>query len=106
MWLMLQQAAPDDYVLATGEPHSVREFVERAFAHVGRRIEWRGSGRDEKGLEAGSGRTLVETDPRYFLPTGAALLWGDPSKAPATLARTHTMSVAALVRETDGSVVE
>src|SRR4051812_11788891 len=68
MWLILQQAAPDDYVLATGETHSVREFVETAFGHVGRRIEWRGSGRDEKGLEVGTGRPLVEIDPRYFRP--------------------------------------
>jgi len=69
MWLMLQQDVPDDYVLATGETHSVREFVEKAFAHIGRRIEWHGTGRDEKGLEAGSGRPLVEIDPRYFRPT-------------------------------------
>ncbi len=81
MWLMLQQAEPDDYVLATGETHSVREFVEKAFAHVGRRIEWRGSGREEKGLEAGTGRALVEIDPRYFRPTEVDFLCGDPSKA-------------------------
>src|ERR1700712_232590 len=69
MWLMLQQAEPDDYVLATGETHSVREFVETAFGHVGRRIEWRGSGGAEKGLGVGTGRPLVEIDPRYFRPT-------------------------------------
>ena len=68
MWLMLQQAEPDDYVLATGETHSVREFVEKAFAHVGRRIEWHGSGSEERGLEAGTGRALVEIDSRYFRP--------------------------------------
>src|SRR5450432_3138806 len=85
MWLMLQQAVPDDYVLATGETHAVREFVEKAFAHVGRRIEWHGSGRDEKGLEAGTGRTLVEIDSRYFRPTEVDFLCGDPSKARAKL---------------------
>ncbi len=68
MWLILQQQAPDDYVLATGEAHSVREFVEKAFACVGRKIEWRGSGVQEKGLEALSGRILVEIDHRYFRP--------------------------------------
>jgi GDPmannose 4,6-dehydratase len=99
MWLMLQQAEPDDYVLATGESHSVREFVERAFAHVGRRIEWRGSGRDEKGLESGTGRTLVEIDPRYFRPTEVDILCGDPSKARAKLGWSHKVSFDALVRE-------
>src|ERR1700724_2065106 len=99
MWLMLQQAAPDDYVLATGETHSVREFVEKAFAHVGPRIEWRGSGRDEKGLEAGTGRSLVEIDSRYFRPTEVDFLCGDPSKARAKLGWSHKVSFDALVRE-------
>jgi GDPmannose 4,6-dehydratase len=106
MWLMLQQAVPDDYVLATGETHSVREFVEQAFAHVGRRIEWRGSGRDEKGLEAGTGRTLVEIDPRYFRPTEVELLCGDPSKARAKLGWSHKVSFDALVREMVDSDLE
>jgi GDPmannose 4,6-dehydratase len=99
MWLMLQQAAPDDYVLATGETHSVREFVERAFAHVGRRIEWHGSGCDERGLEAGTGHALVEIDPRYFRPTEVDFLCGDPSKARAKLGWSHKVSFDALVRE-------
>jgi GDPmannose 4,6-dehydratase len=99
MWLMLQQAVPDDYVLATGETHSVREFVEKAFAHVGRRIEWHGSGSEEKGLEAGSGRALVEIDSRYFRPTEVDFLCGDPSKARAKLGWTHKVSFDALVRE-------
>jgi GDPmannose 4,6-dehydratase len=99
MWLMLQQDAPDDYVLATGETHSVREFVEKAFAHVGRPIEWRGSGREEKGLEAGTGRVLVEIDARYFRPTEVDFLWGDPSKARAKLGWSHKVSFDALVRE-------
>jgi GDPmannose 4,6-dehydratase len=99
MWLMLQQETPDDYVLATGETHAVREFVEKAFAHVGRRIEWHGSGRDEKGLEAGTGRTLVEIDARYFRPTEVEILCGDPSKARAKLGWSHKVSFDALVRE-------
>ncbi len=106
MWLMLQQAEPDDYVLATGETHSVREFVERAFAHVGRRIEWRGSGRDEKGLESGTGRILVEIDPRYFRPTEVDLLCGDPSKARAKLGWSHKVPFDALVREMVDSDLE
>jgi len=69
MWLIVQQPEPDDYVLATGESHSIREFVEKAFARVGRRIEWQGSGVAERGLDAASGKVLVEIDPRYFRPT-------------------------------------
>jgi GDPmannose 4,6-dehydratase len=99
MWLMLQQATPDDYVLATGESHSVRELVEKAFAQVGRRIEWHGSGGDEKGLEAGTGRVLVEIDSRYFRPTEVDSLRGDPSKARAKLGWSHKVSFDALVRE-------
>ena len=69
MWRILQADAPDDYVLATGETHSVREFVELAFAEVGRRIEWRGKGVDENGVDGKSGKTLVRIDPVYFRPT-------------------------------------
>jgi GDPmannose 4,6-dehydratase len=106
MWLMLQQDAPDDYVLATGETHAVREFVEKAFAHVGRRIEWHGSGRDEKGLEGGTGRTLVEIDSRYFRPTEVDILCGDPSKARTKLGWSHKVSFDALVREMVDSDLE
>ncbi len=106
MWLMLQQETPDDYVLATGETHAVREFVEKAFAHVGRRIEWHGSGRDEKGLEAGTGRTLIEIDARYFRPTEVDILCGDPSKAHAKLGWSHKVSFDALVREMVDSDLE
>jgi GDPmannose 4,6-dehydratase len=81
MWLIVQQHEPDDYVLATGEGHSVREFVEKAFACVGRTIEWRGSGLTEKGFDKREDRALVEVDPRYFRPTEADTLLGDPSKA-------------------------
>ncbi len=81
MWLMLQQPEPDDYVLATGKTHSVREFVERAFGHVGREIVWRGDGADEIGFETRSGKDVVRIDPRYFRPTEVDELLGDASKA-------------------------
>ena len=81
MWMMLQHSEPGDYVLATGETHSVREFVERAFARVGRRIVWRGEGLEEVGIEEQSGKSLVRVDPNYFRPTEVELLLGDPSKA-------------------------
>jgi GDPmannose 4,6-dehydratase len=69
MWLILQQPEPDDYVFATGEDHSVREFVKKAFARVGRKIAWEGKGQAERGIESASGRVLIEVDPRYFRPT-------------------------------------
>src|SRR5712675_1983338 len=81
MWLMLQQDEPDDYVLATGESHSVREFVEKAFAHIGRRIVWRGSGVEETGTDDKSDQALVSIDPRYFRPTEVDQLLGNPAKA-------------------------
>ncbi|HVG51514.1 MAG TPA: GDP-mannose 4,6-dehydratase [Xanthobacteraceae bacterium] len=81
MWLMLQQPEPGDYVLATGESHSVREFVEAAFARVDRKIEWRGEGSDEKGYDAKTGTILVEIDPKYFRPTEVEALVGDATKA-------------------------
>ena len=85
MWLMLQQDTPDDYVLATGEMHSVREFVECAFSYVGRTIVWRGEGMEEIGYEPKTGRELVKIDPRYFRPTEVEQLLGDASKARAKL---------------------
>lgn len=81
MWMILQQPEGDDYVLATGEMHSVREFVEAAFAKVGRTIEWRGEGVDEVGVEPDSGVTRVRVDPRYFRPTEVEQLLGDATKA-------------------------
>ena len=81
MWRMLQQPAGDDYVLATGEAHSVRAFAELAFAEAGIGIEWRGAGVEERGLERGSGRELVAVDPRYFRPTEVHHLCGDATKA-------------------------
>jgi GDPmannose 4,6-dehydratase len=99
MWLMLQQAHPDDYVLATGEMHSVRELIERSFAVVGRTIEWRGQGVDEQGLDAKSGEVLVRVDPRYFRPTEVDLLLGDPTKAREKLGWTHKTKFEDLVKE-------
>lgn len=99
MWMILQQDKPDDYVLATGEMHSVREFVELAFSHIDRRIEWRGSGVDEKGLDAATGDLLVAIDPRYFRPTEVNLLIGDAAKAHTKLGWKHKVPFAQLVQE-------
>ena len=99
MWLIVQQDQPDDYVLATGETHSVREFVEKAFAHVGRSIEWQGSGVDEKGIDRSSGKVLIEIDPRYFRPTEVDLMIGDPTKARSKLGWQHRTGFEELVRE-------
>ena len=99
MWRIVQQPEPDDYVLATGETHSVREFVEKAFQQIGVRIVWEGVGVEEKGLDAGSGRVLVEIDPRYFRPTEVDLLIGDPSKAKSRLGWQHTVSFEELIAE-------
>ena len=96
---MLQQPHPDDYVLATGETHSVREFVEQAFACVGCNIAWRGKGPHEVGFDTSSGGELVFIDPRYFRPTEVDLLLGDPSKARAKLGWKHKTSFSELVAE-------
>ncbi len=99
MYRILQQDAPDDYVLATGEMHSVREFVELAFREVGRTIVWRGSGVDEEGLDERTGAALVRVDPRYFRPTEVDLLVGDPTKAREKLGWHHRTSFRELVSE-------
>jgi len=99
MWLMLQQAEPDDFVLATGESHSVREFVDRAFAHVGRSIAWRGRGVEEVGQDAKTGAVLVKIDPRYFRPTEVEALCGDASKAHQRLGWRPETSFEELIRE-------
>ncbi|HEX6113011.1 MAG TPA: GDP-mannose 4,6-dehydratase [Geminicoccaceae bacterium] len=99
MWLILQQDTPDDYVLATGAAHSVREFVEHAFACTGRQILWRGRGVEEVGICARSSRELVRVDPRYFRPTEVDLLQGDAGKARARLGWRHRTTFAELVRE-------
>jgi GDPmannose 4,6-dehydratase len=99
MWLMLQHDEPDDYVLATGESHSVREFVEGAFAHIGRRIAWRGSGVEEIGTDAKSDQPLVSIDPRYFRPTEVEQLLGNPAKAKRKLGWSHRIGFADLISE-------
>ncbi len=99
IWLIVQQDAPDDYILATGESHSVREFVEVAFAEVGRTIEWQGTGLDELGLDAATGEQLIAIDQRYFRPTEINHLLGDPSKAHEKLGWRHKTSFAQLVGE-------
>ncbi len=98
MWLIVQHHEPDDFVVATGENHSVREFVERAFKEVGTTITWQGTGRDEKGIDTESGRTLVAIDPRYFRPTEVDLLLGDATKAKEILGWTPKVSFGELVR--------
>ena len=99
MWLMLQQDKPDDFVLATGQTHAVREFVELAFRQIGFDIEWRGAGLDEKGIDRTTGRVLVEIDSRYFRPTEVELLIGNPAKAHEKLGWRHTIGFEQLVRE-------
>jgi len=99
MWLIVQQDEPDDYVLATGEAHSVREFVEKAFACVGRTVVWKGTGADEKGLDQKSGQVLIEVDPRYFRPTEVEALIGDPRKAHNKLGWRHRVTFDELVQD-------
>lgn len=98
MWLILQQDKPDDYVLATGETHTVREFVEAAFAEVGITIEWRGVGVDEKGYCAKTGKLLVDVDPKFFRPAEVDLLLGDPTKAERILGWRRKVTFNELVK--------
>ena len=81
MWLILQNEKPEDFVIATGEQHSVREFATLAFRYVGIDIRWEGEGLDEKGIDAATGRVLVEVSPDFYRPTDVVNLWGDPTKA-------------------------
>ncbi|MFA6266107.1 MAG: GDP-mannose 4,6-dehydratase [Pseudolabrys sp.] len=97
MWLMLQQPAPDDYVLATGVGHSVRDFVERAFGYIDRNIVWQGQGEAERGIDATSGDVLVEVDQRYYRPTEVAHPVGDASKAQRVLGWRHRVGFDELV---------
>ncbi len=99
MWQMVQLDEPGDYVLATGEVHSVREFVERAFAHIGIAIEWRGKDIDEQGVDAKTGRILVSIDKRYFRPTEVDFLQGDASKAFKAFGWRPQIDFTTLVRE-------
>lgn len=99
MWQIVQQDVPDDYVLATGETYSVRQFVEFAFAEIGRDIEWEGQGVNEKGRDASTGDVVVEVDSRYFRPTEVDLLLGDASKAREKFGWTATTQLQDLVAE-------
>jgi len=98
MWLMLQQDEPDDFVIATGEMHSVREFVELAFGEVGIEIQWRGEGVDEVGVDAATRDVMVEIDPRYYRPTEVELLLGDPTKAKEKLGWEAKVGLRELVK--------
>ncbi|WP_298440322.1 GDP-mannose 4,6-dehydratase [Geobacter sp.] len=109
MWLMLQQETPDDYVVATGETYSVRLFAEKVFARLGMPLEWRGSGVDEQGVDANTGRVLIEVDPRYFRPAEVDLLLGDPSKARARLGwqpKTDFEGLVAMMTDADLALAE
>jgi GDPmannose 4,6-dehydratase len=99
MWRMLQQDSPEDYVLATGEQHSVREFVQEAFGLCGIELEWQGSGKDETGVDTSSGKVLVKVDPAYFRPAEVDTLMGDPTKAKNQLGWTHKISFKELIHE-------
>lgn len=99
MWRIAQHSEPDDFVLATGEMHSVREFVECAFAETGRRVVWRGKGLDEIGIDERSGQTLVKIDPRYFRPTEVDQLLGDATKARKKLGWIPKVTFNGLIKE-------
>ena len=105
MWLMLQHNVPEDFVIATGVQHTVREFATLAFAHDGIELEWQGSGLDEKGIDKATGKVLVEVNPAWFRPTDVDNLWGDPSKAKAVLGwnpqRTSYEQLCAIMAEHD-----
>jgi GDPmannose 4,6-dehydratase len=98
-WLMLQQPTPEDFVIATGKQHSVRDFVAAAGARLGMRIDWKGSGVEEEGIDKKTGRTLVRVDPRYFRPTEVESLLGDPSKAQQKLGWVAEITFDQLVTE-------
>lgn len=97
MWLMLQQEKPDDFVIATGETHTVREFTELAFHHIGVELAWDGEGVEEKAYDRKTNRLLVEVNPKYFRPAEVEFLWGDPTKAKEKLGWTNKTSFERLV---------
>jgi GDPmannose 4,6-dehydratase len=98
MWRMLQQDKPCDYVLATNETHTVREFVELSFREVGIEIEWSGAGIEEKGYDKRNGQLLVDINPRYFRPAEVELLWGDSTKAEKELGWRRKVGFEELVK--------
>ena len=109
MWMMLQQDEPQDYVVATGETHTVREFAEYAFKHTGVELTWEGEGLDEKGIDKETGKVLVEVDPEYFRPAEVDVLLGDPSKAKKELGWEPEVTFEELVKimvESDLKTIE
>ena len=109
MWLMLQQDKPDDYVIATNETRTVREFVETAFGHVGIEIEWKGTGVDEIGIDKATGKTVVKVNPKFFRPAEVDILLGNPEKNEKALGWHREISFAELVKrmvENDMALVE
>ena len=106
MWMILQHPEPDDFVLATGETHSVREFIELAFGEIDVEIRWDGRGTQEMGTCAKTGRVLVKVDSNYFRPTEFDLLLGDPSKARTKLGWTPKIAFHDLVKEMVASDIE
>jgi GDPmannose 4,6-dehydratase len=106
MWMILQQDEPDDYVLATGESHTIREFTELAFGIIGRTIVWRGTGADEIGVDGETGKTLVEIDPKYFRPAEVDILRGDATKARERLGWRHLIGIEELVKDMIDSDME
>ena len=98
-WLMLQQNEPEDFVIASGEQHSVRDFVNVAAHELGMKIRWQGEGVDERGVDAQSGKVIVAVDPRYFRPTEVETLLGDAGKAKEKLGWTPKITFAELVAE-------
>lgn len=110
MWLMLQHDTPEDFVIATGETHTVREFATLAFKEVGIELEWQGEGVKEKGIDRSTGKVLVEVDPKYFRPTEVDLLLGDPTKAKNLLGwnptKTSFEELVKIMVESDMKLVE
>lgn len=98
MWRMLQQDKPDDYVLATGETHTIREFCELAFKEIGVDLKWQGKGADEVGIDAKSGKTLIKINPEFFRPAEVDILLGDPSKAEKVLGWKRQVDFPGLVK--------
>lgn len=99
MWLMMQQDEPEDFVLATGQTTSVREFCEMAFKHAGIELEWKGEGVNEKGINKATGEPVIEVDPQYFRPTEVDLLIGDSTKAQQKLGWSFEYKIDDLVKD-------
>jgi GDPmannose 4,6-dehydratase len=109
MWLMLQQAEPDDYVVATGETRSVREFAEKVFARLDMPLEWQGAGVHEKGIDTKTGKIVIEVDTKYFRPAEVELLLGDSTKAQTKMGwkpKTDLDGLVAMMTDSDLELAE